>query len=89
MQQPFITGLKLKNSLTNQLVFPSTLRNSSNLDTAKVSNGTLAGQPFTPKVTWATLGMLPLTQKLYLQRHDQKSLERLFWLQYPGNLPLI
>lgn len=57
MQQPFITGLKLKNSLSNQLVNPTPLRNFFSLAMVKISDGTPVGQPCTPRVTWDTLGI--------------------------------
>lgn len=35
MQKPFVTGLRLKNSITNQVVYPHLLRRSSNPEKEK------------------------------------------------------
>ena len=48
MQKPFLTGLKLKNSLSNQLVPHPSLRNNFSLVTAAPSAGTHADPPSTP-----------------------------------------
>lgn len=58
MQKEFITGLRLKNSLSNQLV--NTLFYQSKLSflwTAKMSNGTLVVQPYTQTVIWVMQGI--------------------------------
>ena len=51
MQKPFLTGLKLKNSLSNQLVWHLSFRNNFNLVMAEASAGTRVDQPSTPTVT--------------------------------------
>ena len=88
MQQSFVTGLKLKNSLSNQLVFSLTLRNSSSLGMVKRSAGTLADPLSTHRVTWDMPGILLSTQKLHLQRYDKASLEGLLWLQHTSTINL-
>jgi hypothetical protein len=67
MQQSFITGLKLKNNLTSQLVLLGLFRRISCPQTGAPLGGTLAGPPSIPTATWATLGIISTTQELPLQ----------------------
>lgn len=67
MQKEFITGLRLKNSLSNQLV--NTLFYQSKLSflwTAKMSNGTLVVQPYTQTVIWVMQGIFINKSRNYL-----------------------
>lgn len=81
MEKPYRTGLRLKNSLSNQLVHLLLLRKSFNRVKAKQSDGTLADPLSTLTVIWATPGSFRVTQELHLQRHDSKSVAGLFRLQ--------
>ena len=56
MQKPFLTGLKLKNSLTNQLVTFILLRNSFNPEMAEMCVGILVDLLSTHIVTLDTPG---------------------------------
>ena len=53
MQKPFLTGLKLKNSLSNQLVHLESFSKSLSLATVAKFSGTAVDQLSTPAVTWA------------------------------------
>lgn len=57
MQQNFVTGLKLKNSLSNQLVTLTLFSNCSNPEMGKILNGIPVDQQSMPKVTWAMPGI--------------------------------
>ena len=67
MQKSFITGLRLKNNLTNQLVQPIILRNNFNQGMAGMSSGIHVVRPYTLTVIWVMQGNSFITQKLYLQ----------------------
>lgn len=57
MQESFVTGLKLKNSLTNQLVHLDLCRRTLCLLVGEMSAGTHADPPYTLIATWATPGL--------------------------------
>lgn len=61
MQQSFITGLKLKNNLTSQLVPHILSRKNSCPWMAGTCAGTPVDQLFTPTVTWDTQGNLKIS----------------------------
>ena len=67
MQKPFLTGLKLKNSLSNQLVTPISPRKTFSLDTEETSSGILADPLSTLTATSDMQGNHPSIQKLRLQ----------------------
>lgn len=67
MQESFVTGLKLKNSLTNQLVSLDLSRKTLCHLMGEMSAGTHADPLYTPTVTWATPGSPLSTQKLLVQ----------------------
>jgi hypothetical protein len=56
MQKPFVTGLKLRNSLTSQLVRCFLARNSSSLKMAEMSNGIHVDQLYILTAIWAMQG---------------------------------
>lgn len=56
MQKQFLTGLRFRNSLTNQLVTLREFRNSSSPVMEKLSDGTRADPLYTPTATWDTQG---------------------------------
>ena len=58
MQKDFITGLKLRNSLSNQLVNLLTKNSKHSFPwTARMSSGTHVDQPSTPTAIWDTQGI--------------------------------
>ena len=61
MQQSFLTGLKLKNNLTSQLVSHCLSRKNSCPWMAETYAGTPAGPLFTRTATWDTQGNLNTT----------------------------
>lgn len=56
MQKPFVTGLKLKNSLSNQLVLCFLARNSLSLKTGEISSGIHVDLLYILTVIWVMLG---------------------------------
>lgn len=80
MQKPFLTGLRLKNNLSSQLVLNFRCSKSSKVAVVETLNGIHAAPLSIPAVTWDMLGIDFFTQKLHLQRHDSESHERLLWL---------
>jgi hypothetical protein len=67
MKAAFVTGLKLKNNLTSQLVTPFFyFRISLSPLTETMSSGTLVGLLSIPIVTWDTLGSFSLEIRNYL-----------------------
>lgn len=67
MQKEFITGLRLKNSLSNQLVNPLFYQSKLSFPwTAKMSNGTLVVQPYTQTVIWVMQGIFINKSRNYL-----------------------
>lgn len=61
MQQSFVTGLKLKNNLTSQLVSRILPRKNSCLWMAGTYAGTPVDPLFTPTATWDTQGTPKIT----------------------------
>lgn len=67
MQKPFSKGLKLKNSLSGQLVLCFLARNSLSLKKGEISSGIHVDQLYIPTVIWVMLGSNKPIQKLSLQ----------------------
>lgn len=61
MQKPFLTGLRLKNSLTSQVVTLRIFSNSSNLEMVKLWDGIHADPLCTPTATWDMQGKICLS----------------------------
>ena len=66
MEKPFLTGLRFKNSLTNQLVVPDLCSKSLSPATAEMSSGILVDPLYTPIVTWDMPGSSLLIEELHL-----------------------
>lgn len=61
MQGTFLTGLKLKNNLTSQLVLTPLCSKNSYLPTAEMFAGTHVDQLFTLAAIWDMLGSVSTT----------------------------
>lgn len=66
MEQSFVTGLKLKNNLTSQLVLSNLSRKNLSLPTPTTSGGIHVDLLFIRIATWDMQGKTCFTQKLPL-----------------------
>lgn len=84
MQESFVTGLKLKNSLTNQLVPLDLYRKTLCPLMEEMSAGTHADPLFTPTATWVMPGSPLFTQKLLVQWYGPQSVGGILRIQRAG-----
>lgn len=84
MQESFVTGLKLKNSLTNQEVPLDLSRKTLYPLMGKMSAGIHAGPPYTPTATWVMPGSSLFSQKLLVQWYGPQSPGGVFRIQRAG-----